>query len=47
MLEGRGDYKMKFNFKKCFSFKSISSQNYNDIDVDTPEKRSLAHTILD
>ena len=38
---------MKFNFKKCFSFKSIRSQNYNDIDVDTPEKRSLAHTILD
>lgn len=41
MLEGRGDYKMKFTFKR------LCHQNFNDIWEDTPEKRSLSHTILD
>ncbi len=38
---------MKFNFKKCFSFKRSNHQNSDDIWEDIPEKHPLTHIILD
>ena len=38
---------MKLTFQKCFYFKKFHHQNSDDIWEDTPEKRSLVHSILD